>query len=401
MHDQDLILARPRRIPLAGAISYRLVSVLFGLLSMFLLGEIILRFILPSQDRFYVWPPHFESTLHPNSEILAGITGEALFRINSSGIRGDEFNDKQEYRILAVGGSTTECLSLDETEVWTHLVQERLFEAKGKPVWVGNIGRSGRNTRHHILQLKYLLPQLPKIDAVIVLAGVNDLHIRISDFKYDPQTTAKPTFEEEYMRGAFALSPPDLPSYHFKRLGWWRIAKNLKAAYLTDTSGQPIQDSTGETLDQWRRYRQNAEEIVDAMPDLTTALGEYRKNLAAIAGIAKRRSVRPILVTQPTIWREDLGQKEQNLLWMGGVGAFQMGKGHTYYSVSALDRIMREYNNATLDVCRDQRIDCIDLAAALPKDTTVFYDDVHFNESGARQVADVLFKYIDRQVLPN
>jgi len=30
----------------------------------------------------------------------------------------------------------------------------------------------------------------------------------------------------------------------------------------------------------------------------------------------------------------------------------------------------------------------------MEKDTTVFYDDAHFNESGARKVAEALSKYL-------
>ena len=318
MPDHDLILTRPASLPLVRPGSYKFVTVLLGLVTAILLGEILLWVILPPQDRFFVWPPYFSSTLHPNPDNLPGITGEAMFNINSSGIRGDEFATEQTYRILAVGGSTTECLYLDQTEVWTSLLEKKLSEAKHKSIWVGNVGRSGHNTRHHLLQLKYLIPQLPKIDAVIILAGVNDLHIMISDLEYDPQTTAKPTFEEEYMRAAFALSPPALPAYHYKRLGWWRLAKTIKAAYLTGAKWQPIQDSTGKTTAQWRRYRNNAEEIVDDIPDLTTALEEYRRNLNAIVDLAQQRAVRPILVTPTDDLAVGFDQEDKNLLWMGG-----------------------------------------------------------------------------------
>jgi hypothetical protein len=148
-------------------------------------------------------------------------------------------------------------------------------------------------------------------------------------------------------------------------------------------------------LDQWRRYRKNAEAIVDTPPDLTSALREYRRNLQTIAELARRHGVRLFLVTQPSMWRPDLTPHERDLLWMGGVNAFQMGKGHEYYSVPVLADALDRYNATLLDVCRSERLDCIDLARALPKDTTVFYDDVHFNESGARRVAAVLSAHLD------
>jgi hypothetical protein len=38
-------------------------------------------------------------------------------------------------------------------------------------------------------------------------------------------------------------------------------------------------------------------------------------------------------------------------------------------------------------------VECIDLATTLEKDTTVFYDDVHFNESGAQKVSKTVSNY--------
>ena len=45
-------------------------------------------------------------------------------------------------------------------------------------------------------------------------------------------------------------------------------------------------------------------------------------------------------------------------------------------------------------VYQARKVECIDLAPVLPGDTTLFYDDVHFNESGAEKVAEVLAQYI-------
>ena len=55
---------------------------------------------------------------------------------------------------------------------------------------------------------------------------------------------------------------------------------------------------------------------------------------------------------------------------------------------------MGMYNETLLTVCRNRRIECIDLESSLPKDTTVFYDDVHFNVSGSRKVAEIVSNYL-------
>ena len=39
---------------------------------------------------------------------------------------------------------------------------------------------------------------------------------------------------------------------------------------------------------------------------------------------------------------------------------------------------------------RFERVARVDLAASLPKSVDILYDDCHFNENGARRVADLL-----------
>lgn len=52
--------------------------------------------------------------------------------------------------------------------------------------------------------------------------------------------------------------------------------------------------------------------------------------------------------------------------------------------------LLETYNKTLRSVCRELGVPCIDLAAKLPKDTSVFYDDCHFNIAGCRQVVDVV-----------
>ena len=117
--------------------------------------------------------------------------------------------------------------------------------------------------------------------------------------------------------------------------------------------------------------------------------------------VANEKSVRLILVTQPTLWRPDLPEDLAALLWFGGIGNFQAESGKPYYSAGALDRAMQAYNDTLLQVCRQRQVECVDLTSMLAKDTTVFYDDVHFNESGARKVAAVLADYFGTHSPPD
>ena len=100
------------------------------------------------------------------------------------------------------------------------------------------------------------------------------------------------------------------------------------------------------------------------------------------------RSLRCAFLTQPSIWRADLSQSERDLLWFGKIG--WRGHIHGYASAGDLARAMDAYNQTLLSVCGKDHLECYDLAAAIPKDTSAFYDDVHFNIGGARMVAQFL-----------
>ena len=86
---------------------------------------------------------------------------QSCFVINRDGMRRNPLPDTGFYKILTIGGSTTECLYLDETEAWPRILQQLLG---GEQVWVGNIGKSGLNTKHHIIQVEHLIHQYPGID---------------------------------------------------------------------------------------------------------------------------------------------------------------------------------------------------------------------------------------------
>ena len=60
-------------------------------------------------------------------------------------------------------------------------------------------------------------------------------------------------------------------------------------------------------------------------------------------------------------------------------------------------RGMRAYNDTLLDVCKARGVECIDLAGILPKNGTIFYDDVHFSDKGSLMTADVVFKYLSQK----
>ena len=326
---------------------------------------------------------------------MPGIFGVSHFTINSAGIRGDEFATGQDYRILALGGSTTECLYLDDTETWPMLLQTELRDRwNGAAVWVGNVGKSGHSTRQHIHQVERLLDDYPPIDAVILLVGINDLSLRLAfDTAYRPLRRGSDANPPRGFNAAFDVRPTwDTSPFHRRTELWQRLGAVKKR--FTAPPAAIVQDSLGQNYVRWREHRASASEIRDTLPDLTQALAEYRDNLRRIIETSSARSTRVILVTQPSMFRVDLPPEVRRLLWMGGVGKYREEPGSAYYSFGALERGLAAYNRVLLQICDDNGAECIDLASQLDRDTTTLYDDVHFNENGARQVAQILARYL-------
>ena len=256
-------------------------------------SEGLLRLALPARDKYYVNVPDTDlrGTIPPS--IVRGVDSIVHYRLNSLGIRGRDFGaDSSEYRILAVGGSTTECVLLNNTQAWPAVIERMLHRtADGRQVWVGNVGRSGLTSREHVLHLEHLLPQYPRIDAVVALVGVNDVltALRQGDAYRLPRPITEPDAERDDLRRAFAVLPhmENLPvdGMHF---GWYRstalfdVARRARLAWSARGSFAFSPDGG---LVQARR-RRSVGPLLDSVPSLDAPLVEYRRNLNGMADMA-------------------------------------------------------------------------------------------------------------------
>lgn len=346
-----------------------------------------------SATMYFVLAPGLKQQFRPVPDTMPGVSGPSVFSVNAVGTRGTEWSDDHRVRILAVGGSTTECLYLDDSEAWPHLLEQRINEELGAgTAWVGNVGRSGHNTRNHILQVEKLLDQFPGVDLLILMIGINDLALRLlheSDFIPLREESGK--YRQKLFYRSFALIPPMEPELpFFQRLALWQQMRKFKKVVLEPESADNMQDTAGEIYKEWRSFRQSAPDYRDELPDLSSALTEYAQNIDTIIDGAREHGTHVMLLTQPSLYKEDLEKELADLLWFGGVDNFMAAPGSEYYSVSAMKRGLDAYNDVLLSACNQPDVSCVDLAAKLPKDTSVFYDDVHLNESGARKVAEIL-----------
>jgi lysophospholipase L1-like esterase len=364
-----------------------------GSLAFFLaIAELALRLWLPGG--YYVWPPHFRETFSLDLDVLEGASDESNLTINAQGMRGDPLPKDGRYQLLAIGGSTTICIYLDDADAWPHLVQRRLEDEFGEgSVWVGNVGRTGHSTAHHLLQLEKLLGQYPEIDAVLMLVGINDMLSRVSLLR-DP-IPLPAIGSTQQLRSAFSIFPgsdADSPWYRRTRIEQLFAMRSWR---LPGQRGQgPQVDSQGAFALRARDHRRQATEFLEELPGLPDGLAGYRRSLNDIVDAAQAAGVRLIFLTQPTLWREGLSPEEEASLWLGGPRFDRLGPGAAFYSVRALADGMARYNETLLGVCRERGVECIDVASQLPRDGVVFWDDAHFTVEGSRRLARLVADYL-------
>ena len=367
-----------------------------------------LRYVVPPNQLYFVHPPGKVNRFEMLPGMVPGVEGPSLFKINAQGFRGEGFRkETNEYRILVIGGSTTECLYLDETETWTFLLQERIGTTKeGRRVGVVNAGKAGMNSRDNIVEVKYLLPQLPRIDVILVMVGVNDLSIHLAQgTEYTPEPSwDKLGVKENHIHRAFSRIPGRIHQQSnatasgaiwYEKLALFQAFSRAKSTVNWILMALELRHYDGGW--EYKRLREKRQEAVPHLQELPTLhrqLEDYAKNLNFLIDVGHRHGAQVVLMTQPSLWRKSLESNAQKLLWFGGVGNFLHERGKPYYSVKALEVAMAQYNQRLLSVCADRKIRCIDLAGQIPSETMYFYDDVHFTEQGARKVSEAISTYL-------
>ena len=352
--------------------------VLFTLLTAEIGGQFFFPF--KENDRFYIFPPYHSFYYESNSEYTPGVFNNARFQASSLGIRSDEYEDEENV-ILVLGGSTGLDQLLDQKFAWPQRVQDKLnASGRVKPVWVGNLSRSSRASKHNIDYFETIVPYMPKANVILVLVGVND-------FQYYLRSSYGTYTAEQELSFNYSVVPQNSIWDRIALVRMYDITKNLynrsKYAFISGTGG----------IKMWRDCRQSVDgrDLIGQLADMSEGLSAFRANLNRLVDMADSYGTRLVFITQPTLWREDIGEAEKSMLIAGGVGSSSdWCEKREYYSVDALMRGMRAFNEVTRAVCDSRSLKCVDLAETLPPRAEFFYDDMHYSEAGADKVADII-----------
>ena len=325
---------------------------------------------LQVKSLFHTRGPLVDRVFKPVPAFIPGTEGDARYTTDVRGVRTPGVpSDKYRRHILCIGGSTTECVYLDDTKTWPSLLMQRLNDAFGKDyVWVGSAGFSGFTTTDHAHFLR-TSKILKGFDCVIVQPGINDLKEALSG-------------EEGVLHvGQRAVSAGCRPIW----------ARSHLIQLYHDVRRGPVEGVGIEAVDgseyAARRARRASASLRDELPDLSWALRAYQERLRDIIRACKERGLRVLFTTQPILCAEALPDSAASLCWFGWLAD------GTYLSLPALRRAMDQYNAALATVCAESDTPCVDLSSMNGQET-FFYDDCHFTNAGAREAARLITDWL-------
>lgn len=341
-----------------------LVAALFGV-------EMALRIHNPFEfrqkgDRIYL---PVGRTYEFTNRVIVGLDSTIHTTRNSLGFRGqappEDFD--RHLTVVAVGGSTTECLLLSDGQTWVDRLGERLRE-RLDALWINNAGLDGHSTFGHAVLLQdYIVDLNP--DVLLLLVGVNDVN-RSVPRSYDDLLMR---FGGQSPLPRRLVSHSELASLLYNTYRSYSAKRSSLGHAVYDVTAAPTV-VVSKALSKGRQTEQT--KMVEA----------YTERLQRLLHLARKSGALPVLITQPgllgpaidNVTGIDLKTCEISMWGLGGMSGMEWWE------------ILELYNDATRSLGQIEGLPVIDLARKLPKSSSNFYDAIHFTNAGAERIAEIL-----------
>jgi lysophospholipase L1-like esterase len=301
---------------------------------------------------------------------LPGVDRQSVYSTNNMGFRGDEMSlpkPPHEFRVFMIGGSTTECLMIDDSKSIDRVLQNELNKdhRANFVVKVYNAGRSGEALPDHISVLVHRIVHL-RPDALVLFSGINDLTRSI--YKYDYSHYIKESSEKYSLRFLLQLAATE---FQIPRRIQYLITRFVPKPPEKLMEEITVVESNYGAKARFRKSTpvSNLKPRVD--PDA------YRVNLNTIVGVARAQGIKLVFMTQQSTWKSS-DPTVKDWQWM------QYRNGVTYRN-EVMDEALESLNDVMRDIAAKHSVPLYDAARQIPKSSEFFYDDVHFNVKGARQ----------------
>lgn len=257
-----------------------------------------------------------------------------------------------EYRIITLGGSTTEDIWNKKGVHWPLVLQQEL-RSNGRPnVRVLNTAMSAYTTAHSLIRYQFDIAE-HEPDMIIIMHNINDLLVNYYAAKQNKQ-----------------VDP------HYK------VAYGLKQ-YTGEIGEEDIVisrlfHSIGLRLKEWQQAHAKPQ-----VPDSDISLGRkyFKRNLANLIILARARNATPVLLTMPIAASER-------------IFAATRRQGRPFPRHARFLEDFASYNQAIEETGKELGVSVINMNRFLPNQESYFVDFVHYSTEGSEAFGKTLSPHI-------
>ena len=267
--------------------------------------------------------------------------------------------DRPDKVIVFLGGSTTECMFVDEDHRFPYVAGQILEQETGARINSCNGGMSGSNALNAIdILVNKVIPLKPA--AVVFMENINDLSTLLYEGTYWNKGTARSPLE--------TLKKRQLVGKLLKEI----FIPNLNYAYrnLKKTlSGQEEDEFAG---------ARGKTRLIDS----AKMRRDFAAALQTMVCTCKAWGIVPVLMTQANRITD-----HPDPVVAAYIGRDGRGRGISYPQFKEL---YDAFNDSIREVGRENGVMVIDLAREVPADKKYLYDLVHFNDAGSQLAARII-----------
>jgi lysophospholipase L1-like esterase len=339
------------------------------------LNEIFIRVFSPFDIRIkgdkIVLPVNRQYVINNNT--IDKLDETIIHKKNSIGFRGKEPpRDFQDYlTIITIGGSTTECFNQSEGKTWTDILG-KFLERKFDKLWINNAGLDGNSTFGHIILMQdYIVNMKPRI--VLFMVGLNDegaTNIGEFDRENIKEGISFKSFKS-FMKTFGAYS--DVISILNNK--YRSIRDRFKGVQVGDVDFNKLKYADVNINIRKERINIQKEKFLPV----------YTNRLLKLIDISKSNGIEPVFITQPALYGDAIDIVTGKDLSRISFGEINGGL--------AWD-ILEVYNDTVREVGLKENIYVIDLARNMPKETSYYYDFVHFSNKGSEKAAKIIYEQL-------
>ncbi len=366
----------------------------------FAIAELLARAWIRMRGSSYVWSPRRRTLQVLDPESLPGLPELARFEVNRDGERGDEPPAEawEAYRILVLGGSSTECRYIDQKSTWPAVVQQFLNQPesldllRARRAHVGNVGRSLTNCRQLKVILERVLPRYDQLDAIVLMIGASDVVQWLASGAGTAVDRAAVPDEElfdEQPFGSFGSSFGWTPSTLALRRVASRTARGVFGRMETFRGA-------GRGVGRARKSRAAATKLVDTLPDPAPMLAHFDEHFRALVRLAQEEA-RTVIVVRPCWARGGVGSDVPELGWMFADGDLRGGKVDRWYTQRVADRLLETVERKISAVARELGVPEIDPKLLIDAGPEHFYDVGHLTPAGCAIVGNAIAQAVLRE----